>query len=167
MNKFFDKLTQFEKVIAGTGILLIAIFVVTDIFSREIFRIGIPWAQKSSVYLMIWAGFLGAALTSEKAAHLRPEIADKLWARFGLKGELAFVRIQNLLIATFSIVMAYFSVFYAIETKEFGDINVIIKTPVWVLQLVLPYTFISMSLRHLRFVFDPELAIERRKANSL
>lgn len=163
MNKFFDILTKIEKGVAGSGIILLTIFIIVDVLSRELFRIGFPWAQKSSVYLMIWAGFLGAALTSEKAAHLRPEIADKLWSK---KIHL-FVRIQNFLIMCFSFMMAFYAVTYVKETHEFGDMNVIINIKMWVLQLILPYTFLSMGLRHLRFIIDPALALKRKEEEQL
>lgn len=164
MNKFFDTLTKIEKAVAGTGILVLTVFIVLDVLSREIFRVGFPWAQKSSVYLMIWAGFLGAALTSEKAAHLRPEIADKLW---GEKFKLVFVRVQNFLIMSFCLMLAYYSLKYVQETHEFGDMNVIINIKMWVLQIILPYTFLSMALRHLRFIIQPEVAIERKEQEQL
>jgi TRAP-type C4-dicarboxylate transport system permease small subunit len=159
VNKFFETLTKIEKAIAASSILILTIFLIIDIFSREIFRIGIPWAQKSAVYLMIWAGLLGAILTSEKAAHLRPEIADKLW---GEKGRKLFIAIKNLVTALFCLTLAYYSVSYVRETHEMGDTNVIINIKMWVLQLILPYTFSSMALRHLRFVYDPQLAIDRK-----
>ncbi len=152
MDKILGHLTKIERVLASLMIFVLTLFMVLDVGSREIFKTGIPWAQKGAVYLMIWAGFLGAVLVTHKVEHLRPEIADKLW-----KGKLKpfYLRMNNLLILIFTSAMAYYSVLYVLESKEFGDRNVIIDMPMWVLQMVIPYCFLSMSLRYLYFVFCP------------
>jgi TRAP-type C4-dicarboxylate transport system permease small subunit len=79
MNVLLHRLTQLEKFVAALFILILTAFVITDVMARELFQTGLPWAQKASVQLMIWAGFLGAALMVQKGDHLRPEAGDKLW----------------------------------------------------------------------------------------
>jgi TRAP-type C4-dicarboxylate transport system permease small subunit len=101
---------------------------------------------------MIWAGFLGAILVTHKVEHLRPEIADKFWTgRF----KSFYLRFHNLLVFTFSAAMAWYSIQYVIESKGFGDVNVVLGIQMWILQLIIPYTFTSMSLRYFYFVFFP------------
>ena len=51
--------------------------------------------------------------------------------------------------------MTYYSILYVLESKEFADRNVIIDVAMWVLQLIIPYAFASMSLRYLYFIFFP------------
>ena len=79
MKKFISVLDRAQRILAGLSIFLLSVFIILDILGREVFSQGFPWAQKLSVYLMIWAGFLGSSITNNKGAHLRPEIADKLW----------------------------------------------------------------------------------------
>ena len=153
IDKIFLILTRIEKIIASLLVVSLTIFVVMDVGAREIFKTGIPWAQKGAVYMMIWAGFLGAVLITQKVEHLRPEVADKLW-----KGKWRgfYLRFHNLLVLIFTSSMAYYSLLYVVESKEFGDKNVIIDMPMWLLQAIIPYTFISMSLRYLYFIFSPK-----------
>ena len=47
------------------------------------------------------------------------------------------------------------------ETKEFGDMNVILDVEMWMLQLVIPYAFFSMTLRHLYYVYKLPQKTER------
>lgn len=152
ISKLLDYLTRIERLIASLLIFLLTTFVVLDVGTREIMKTGIPWAQKGAVYMMIWAGFLGAILITHKVEHLRPEVADKLWSG-KLKG--LYLRIHNLLVLIFTLSMAYYSYGYVLESKEFGDRNVIIDMSMWVLQVIIPYTFLSMSLRYLYFIFFP------------
>ncbi len=152
MNKFLDILTRIERFAASILIFVLTIFVVMDVGVREIFKEGIPWAQKGAVYMMIWAGFLGAVLITHKVEHLRPEIADKFWTG---KLKSFYLRANNLLVFIFTAAMAYYSYKYVMESREFADRNVIIDMPMWVLQAVIPYCFISMSIRYFYFILFP------------
>ncbi len=152
MGKILDRLFKIERIVASVLIFILTVFVVMDVASREIYQTGIPWAQKGAVYLMIWAGFIGAILVTHKVEHLRPEISDKIWT-----GSLKkfYLRSHNLLVFIFTSAMTYYSILYVLESKEFADRNVIIDVAMWVLQLIIPYAFASMSLRYLYFIFFP------------
>lgn len=152
MNKVLDLLTKVERAVASIFIFALTALVIFDVAAREIMKTGIPWAQKGAVYMMIWAGFIGAVLMAQKVEHLRPEVADKLWKG---RSKIWYLRIQNFLVFVFCVAMAKYSVDYVIESREFADRNVIIDMPMWVLQLVIPYCFTSMSLRYLYFTFSP------------
>ena len=149
---FLDRLTKIEKMFASILVFILTVFVVLDVGSRELFKTGIPWAQKGAVYLMIWVGFLGAVIVTHKVEHLRPEIADKLW-KGKLKG--VYLRVNNFLIFCFTSSMFYYSLLYVTESRGFGDRNVVIDMPMWLLQAVIPYCFLSMSLRYAYFIFFP------------
>ena len=160
MKEVITILSMVEKNIAKVFMGLMTALVIFDVISREIFNTGLPWAQKSAVYLMIWSGFLGAIMISEKAAHLRPEVADKIW---GEKGKILFVRIQNLVSILFCSFFMFASYRYVSQSFEFGDKSVVLDIPLWILQLIIPYMFFSILLRHLYFLLNPneQLAIKK------
>lgn len=162
MNKFIDYLNKVERFLAIIFMGVMSVLVIFDVFSREVFNQGIPWAQKSAVYLMIWGGFIGAIMVSNSATHLRPEVADKLWARFKNGPEL-FVRVQNFFMFVFAVIFFYVSIQYVKESFEFGDKSVVLNVPLWMLQLIIPYTFLSMSLRNIYFFMNPKKQIELKK----
>lgn len=139
---------------------IMTVLVIMDVLSREIMNEGIPWAQKAAVYLMIWGGFIGAILVTEKAGHLRPEVADKLW---GEKGKLIFVRVQNLVMLILSAVFSYYAFLYVQESFSFGDKSIVLQVPLWTLQLIIPYTFISMGLRNIFFLMNPDEQLKLKK----
>lgn len=160
MKKLIDILSKIERNFAKLFMGLMTSLVIFDVISREVFNTGLPWAQKSAVYLMIWSGFLGAIMVSEKASHLRPEVADKLW---GEKGKFLFVRIQNFVSIIFCIIFINASLKYVGQSIEFGDKSVVLDVPLWVLQIIIPYMFFSISVRHLYFLLFPneQLIIEK------
>jgi TRAP-type C4-dicarboxylate transport system permease small subunit len=99
-------------------------------------------------------------MVANKAQHLRPEIADKLW---GEKGKYIFVRIQNLFMFIFCAVFTYVAIQYVSESFEFGDKSVVLQVPLWVLQLVIPYTFASLGIRNIYFFLNPAKQLELKK----
>jgi C4-dicarboxylate transporter DctQ subunit len=160
MISFIKLLGSFERLLATIFMGAMTILVIFDVASREIFNIGLPWAQKTAVYLMIWGGFLGAVMISEKAAHLRPEIADKLW---GEKRAWLFVRFQNFITVIFCLLFLYASVGYVKESISFGDSSVVLGVKLWILQIIIPYTFLSMAVRNIYFLFNPARQLEIKK----
>ena len=159
MIAFIKILGSIERLMATIFMGAMTLLVIFDVFSREVMNQGIPWAQKSAVYLMIWGGFLGAVMISEKAGHLRPEIADKIWG----KKQWLFIRFQNMLTIAFCVVFIYAYFGYVAESMEFGDKSVVLKVPLWTLQLIIPYTFTSMAIRNIYFLFNPAKQLEIKK----
>lgn len=157
LSSFLSKLSLLEGWLAILSVTAMTFLVVLDVFARELFNSGFPWAQKGAVFLMIWAGYLGAILVSSKASHLRPQIADKLWQKMGQeKGELWFVRVQNLVTLLFCAMFSYAAFYYVMDSHALGDRSVVTGIPLWVLQLVIPYTFLSMALRNIYFMLYPK-----------
>ena len=158
MAKFLDYLTRVEKICAAFFIVLLTSLVIMDVGAREIFKTGMPWAQKAAVNLMIWAGFLGACLMTQKGDHLRPEVGDKIW-----KGKMSVVaeKTRNALVAIFCFTLAYNGYLYVAESREFAELHVVLNVPLWILQLVIPWTFFSMGLRYTWFTYKPLLKVER------
>ena len=76
---FLQKLSQGECFLASMALIIMTLLVVADIIFREVANTSLPWAPKAAVYLMIWIGFIGSSLASQKGLHLRPEFCDKLW----------------------------------------------------------------------------------------
>lgn len=159
MQKFIDIIGKIERLLATIFMGGMTSLVIFDVISREVFNQGLPWAQKTAVYLMIWGGFLGAIIVSEKGAHLRPEIGDKLWSKF----PHGFVRVQNLVSVVFCFFFVYASISYVAESMEFGDKSVVLKVPLWTLQAIIPYTFFSMGLRNIFYLIYPQKQLELDK----
>ncbi len=141
-------MARVEKWIAGLCIATIMVLMVMDVFGRNILKDGIVWAQKLSLHLMLWAGLLGASITSSKGGHLRPEIADKLWPK---SFQPALKALEHFLISAFCGTMAVFAVKYILHSIETGDKTPVTELPMWLVQGVIPYTLGSMAIRHLMY----------------
>lgn len=155
LGKILTVLKYFEKTIAGLTFGVLTLLMGLDVGGREIANSGIEWAQKAAILMMIWGGFLGAALTSGAGGHLRPEVADKLWPAFSKNFQKT---LEHFLISGFCLFFLYLSVVHVLEAKGFGDFHPVIDVlPLWVVKIIFPYTFFSMSFRHIIYTFVPAL----------
>lgn len=143
-----------EKFIAGICIGGLTLIMFADVGAREIFKEGISWAQKISLHLMFWGGMLGVAVVSSKGAHIRPEIGEKLWPK-SLKPFLK--SLEHFFIAAFCAAMAWVAFSFVLQSKADGQRHPVTDIPLWILQIVLPYTFLSMTLRHLVYSLAPSV----------
>jgi TRAP-type C4-dicarboxylate transport system permease small subunit len=151
MAQFLSILTKVEKILAGSALLIVVIAVLIDIVGREIFSLGFAWPQKLALQAMLHAGFLGAALVSQDQEHLRPMLADKWWSQ---TVGLGIYRLRHFLTGILSLFFAYAAFSYIRETKEFEEIHVVLQTPLWILQLVLIWCFVSFALRSFYFASE-------------
>lgn len=154
LARILAALTRAERFIAALCIGLLTLIMFADVGARELFKGGIAWAQKFSLNLMFWAGMLGVVVVSSRGTHIRPEIGEKLWPE---KLKPILKAIEHFLIALFCAGMAVVAVQFVIKTYDSGQRNPVTEIPMWILQLVLPYTFISLTLRHAIYAAVPAL----------
>lgn len=154
MRSFLAGMERYERLIAATAFGLLALLVVADIFSREVLHQSFPVGPKLAIDFMIWGGFLGASLCAARGTHLRIDAGERLWPA-SIRALAS--RIETLLTALFCVFMAWLSVRYVRTSHELGEVGVVTRVPVWISQLVIPFTFVSMSLRYLAYFAFPAL----------
>ena len=145
MKKLLEYLSTIERWVAGISIAAMAGFLFADVFSREIFHYSLPWAQKLSLHLMIFAGCLGVSSASSSGGHLRPEIGDHILPKVIQPAMTAF---REFCIACFCGFYFYIALMYVLQSKDFGDVNVITGVPLWIVQAIFPSVFLLMAIKH-------------------
>lgn len=138
---------------AGLAALLIA-----DVLMREVFSIPILGAQSLAVLAAIVAGFLGLSLATARGMHLRPALFDNLLpSRFDRYVE----RGSDLVAAVFYILIAVFALRFIGESRAAGDRAAVLYFPLWPIQLVMPYAFMSCAIRHAAYALNPGFKADR------
>jgi TRAP-type C4-dicarboxylate transport system permease small subunit len=158
MNKLLTKLDQLEKIVGIIAISIMSVLVMVDVISREVFHQSVTWAQKLAVYLMIWSGFIGPSLVARKGNYLRPQLAEKFWFNFNPN---LYARLHSLACLSFHLMLAYFAFGYIADSFEFNDQNIVLKVPMWLLQVIIPYSFLSLSLKNLYYVLHPDELVQK------
>lgn len=137
---------KIEQLAIFTLLFVMCSSLILDVLLREAFSFSLVWAQKLSVYLMIWIGLIGASIVMKKNEHLAPTIGDKITGKYLGK---VYIVLKYLILTTFCFYLGYYSFLYVQESYEFGDKSLVFSIPQWCFQLIFVYVFSMVGIRSL------------------
>lgn len=137
------------KAVVVTLFILLLVFSALQVILRLVFKTGIPNAESLSRYLVLWVSFLGASLAAFKHRHINLDILSKYLKKInpGLVG---------VIISTAATVILGFLSWAGVVfiINEMPDSQKIFFVPVWVMETVIPLTFIVMMFIYFQGIFD-------------
>ena len=151
---FLRALFRLEAAVAILAFLVISLLLLADVGMRELLGSSIWGAQRIAVYLMIITGFLGLGLAADRGRHLRPRFADRLVPP---RLTRAADRAGSVIMFVVFVYFAWLGVDFVRAAYRYGDLAQTIKIPLWLIELIVPYAFLSISLRYLFFALWPAL----------
>jgi TRAP-type C4-dicarboxylate transport system permease small subunit len=116
-----------------------------QIFMRNVIGISLSWADESQRLLLLWLALLGAVAASRDRKQLRIDLASRYLKGFPRNVLEAF---SDLLTAIVSGIIGWYALSFVRETWSFGD-TVLGQIPAWIVQLILPFAFLMIAIRHL------------------
>lgn len=143
-----------EQAVAVTAILAAAAALIADLLGRELFGSGLFGAQRAAVHLTFVAGMLGFVLATSRGEHLRIKATDHL---LPAGWEPWLDRIGSLTSCAILWALAWTAWGFAMETRAVGERSVTLGVPIWPIQAVMTYAFLSAGLRHLAYAWMPAL----------
>lgn len=152
--RFLALLFRIERAAAVALFAAMTLIMVADVGARELTGVGLSGAPRIAVYCFILMSMLSFGLASGRAAHLRPRVADRLTPE---SWEPAMMRIQEALMALFSIVFAVVALDIVAETYRLQEVSRTLRIPVWPMQAVFPLVFLIAFVRHGLYVLYPAL----------
>ena len=153
-NRIDNAISRLEK---GLIVLLLTVMVLlafTQIVMRNIFSTGLAWGEPLVRYLVLWVGFIGAALATREGKHITIELFS-LW-KSGLPRHYT-AGISHLCSTIACGLLTTAAVRFLWFEAQMGS-TTFFNLPVWVPQAILPVTFGMMTLR---FFFKSLAAIFR------
>lgn len=154
IGRALQKLQAVEKAVAVLAIVIAAGALVADLLGRELFGHGLFGAQRTAVHLTFIAGLLGFVLATGVGAHLRVKASDALLpARFGP----GLARAGDLVSVGLLLALAWYSSRFVLETFQVGERSATLPIPIWPVQAVMTYAFVSAALRHAGYAAFPAL----------
>ena len=143
---------QLDSMISRVERILIVIFLglmiltaFSQITLRNLIGIGLSWSEPLVRYLVLWVGFIGAALAVREGRHITIEVAS-IWTS-ALSGRTLKV-ISHLCSALVCALMTYAAAKFVHDEAQIGSLT-FMDLPVWIPELVIPFTFALMAMRFL------------------
>ena len=158
LDRFFG---QIEKALLSVMLSAMILVAFLQIVLRNFFNTGLPWGDSFVRYLVLWVGFIGAAVATREGSHINIDVLSRWLPGAGKTVNLLVVHLFSCLTCA---ILVYASLVF-IRNERLLDGTVFFDIPVWLLQLVLPGTFALMTLRYaMRTVGDIAVLIGKTPA---
>ena len=143
-NRLDRFIGQIEKTLLSVMLAVMILLAFLQIVLRNFFDTGLPWGDSFVRYLVLWVGFIGAALATREGSHINIDVLSQWLPGISKTINRLVIDLFSCLICA---ILAYASFVFVRNEHLMGD-TVFFGTPVWLLQLVLPVTFTLMALRY-------------------
>ncbi|MCZ6661066.1 MAG: TRAP transporter small permease [bacterium] len=110
---------------------------------RNIFRLGLPWADIVLRHMVLWAGFLGASLATRQGRHIAIDVASRFLPPVARRWLSTALSLAACIICLFLASAAW--TFVAAE--RLGQGLLLQGFPVWWAQVIIPVGFGLMAFR--------------------
>lgn len=149
MKRSWQRLdTAIGKVEKAMIVILLSAMVLVafaQIVLRNAFATGISWGEPLVRYLVLWVGFIGAALATREGKHITIELFE-VWK--GARPNRFFAALAHLCAAIICGLLAVAAVKFVRFEAQMGS-DAFFNAPVWLPELIIPLTFCVMALRYL------------------
>lgn len=141
-----EAVDRVEGVLLVLFLSLMILIAFLQVLLRNLFSTGISWGDPFVRNLVLWTGFIGAALATREAKHINIDLVSR---GISPKAKAIIETFTNLIAALVCGLLTYGALKFIKNEAETGNVT-FLGVPVWVPELVLPLTFAIMTLR---FVF--------------
>ena len=134
-----------EELTVTVLLSLMILITFSQVILRNVFHEGILWGDIFIRQLVLWVGFLGASLAVREAKHISidflPHFLPITWGKF-----IQFI--VNFTAGIISGLLAW-AAWRFVEFEMEGSATLFLDIPVWIFQIILPYSFCVISARFL------------------
>jgi C4-dicarboxylate transporter DctQ subunit len=143
------------EALAVTILLSLMILIAfSQVILRNVFNEGILWGDIFIRQLVLWVGFLGASLAVRESKHISidflPHFLPETWGKL-------FQFIVNFTAGIVSGFLAVASIRF-VQFEMEGSATLFFDIPVWIFQIILPYSFCVISARYFIKTLDALLS---------
>jgi TRAP-type C4-dicarboxylate transport system permease small subunit len=153
-RRFLRSLYTLMAAISTSFYGILAVVLIYEIISRNLFDQSIYWASRVAVFAMIVGGNFGLALATAAGAHIRPRLGDnwipKHWGR-------TMDRVSDIVAAVMMLAVGYFSALYSLESFDFDRHAETLPWPIWPVQAVIAFGYIVAAAHYFVFAAFPAL----------
>lgn len=146
MDEIIDRIEQTVLVILLSAMILIAF---SQIVLRNVFATGLAWGDPLVRNLVLWVGFIGAALATREGKHINIDVFSRWLPSLGK----TIVEVINHLFSFFICCLLCFAALKFVKNESQMGSVIFSRIPAWIPQIILPMTFGVMAFRYgLRFL---------------
>ncbi len=159
-----EKISRLEKFLIAALLTVMILLAFSQIVLRNFFSTGIDWGDSLVRYLVVWVGFIGAAIAVREDKHITIDILSRWVSGAGSSITLSASHFISTVICG---LLTWAAIKFIMFEAQMGG-TTFIEIPVWVPELIIPITFGLMTLRYaLRLLNELTQSLNRgRRAES-
>ena len=139
-----EKISRLEKALIAALLTAMILLAFSQIVLRNFFATGIDWGDSLVRYLVVWVGFIGAAVAVREGKHLTIDILSRGAGRTGTR----IIRtISHFISAVVCGLLTWAGIKFLMVEIQMGS-TAFFDLPVWIPELIIPVTFGLMTLRY-------------------
>lgn len=133
-----------EKLLIAALLTAMILLAFLQIVLRNFFATGIDWGDSLIRYLVVWVGFIGAAVAVREDKHITIDILSR-W--ISGSGSRILQSISHLTSTVICGLLTWAAIKFTMFDAQMGS-TVFLELPVWIPELIIPVTFGIMTLRY-------------------
>jgi TRAP-type C4-dicarboxylate transport system permease small subunit len=139
-----DHISRLEKVLIAALLTVMILMAFSQIVLRNFFSTGIAWGDALVRYLVVWVGFVGAAIAAKEDRHITIDVLSRWITGAGKRTIQAISHFSSAIICGF---LTWAGIkFIGFEAQMGG--TAFFNFPAWVPELIIPIAFGLMTLRY-------------------
>lgn len=142
-NRLDEVIARAEQFLLAILLSLMILVAFSQILLRNFFATGISWGDQFVRYLVVWAGFAGAALATREGKHIKIDVFSR-WVPG--RSNRIIKMITNLFSFFICGLLAYAAIVFVRNEAQIGGAT-FFEIPTWIPQLIIPVSFGLMALR--------------------
>lgn len=142
LDRFFSRI-EYTLLVVFLGSMVLLAF--TQVILRNVFGTGIVWADTIVRHLVLWSGFVGAALATSDERHISIDALTKFLS-------LRTRHIVMIFTSLFAVIVCYYlgtaAWGYVVEERANGG-ELVLSIPTWVALLIIPSGYFLIAFHFL------------------
>ncbi|MBT8369817.1 MAG: TRAP transporter small permease [Deltaproteobacteria bacterium] len=139
-----DHISRLEQILIAVLLTVMILMAFSQIVLRNFFSTGIAWGDALVRYLVVWVGFVGAAIAAREDKHITIDVLSR-WITGA--GKSTIRAISHFSSAAICGLLTWAGIkFIGFEAQMGG--TAFFNLPVWVPELIIPIAFGLMTLRY-------------------
>jgi TRAP-type C4-dicarboxylate transport system permease small subunit len=139
-----EKISRLEKILIAALLTVMILLAFLQIVLRNFFATGIDWGDSLVRYLVVWVGFIGAAIAVREDKHITIDILSR-WIS-GSRSRI-IESISHLASTVICGLLTWAAIKFIMFEAQMGT-TAVMELPAWMPELIIPVTFGIMTLRY-------------------
>jgi len=139
-----DHISRLENILIAVLLTAMILIAFSQIVLRNFFSTGIAWGDALVRYLVVWVGFVGAAIAAKEGRHITIDIFSRWVTGTGGRAIRAVSHFSSAVICG---LLTWAGIKFIGFEAQMGGTS-FFNLPVWVPELIIPAAFGLMTLRY-------------------